>query len=198
MTNTRGHLLRGIKSQPFMTEQAAIYADSILQKGGALGNCVGFLDGTVIGIARKHALKFQSLTTPDGLILDAFGPLEGRRHDWTLYIHSDAEDLLPIVLEVIDGMKYCIFADSGYNERWFLRTPSQGSNLTASQRAFIKAVSSVRVTVEWVFKEIKIYWPVIDFKRKLRVLEGPIGSMYLGAMLLQNFRSCVYPNTISQ
>ena len=38
----------------------------------------------------------------------------------------------------------------------------------------------------------------MDFKRKLRVFEAPIGSMYLGAMLLHNFRSCVYPNTISQ
>ena len=99
------------------------------------------------GHKRKNALKFQSLTTPDGLILDAFGPLEGRRHDWTLYIRSDAEDLLHIVLEVSDGMKYCIFADSGYKVRCFLRISFQGSNLTASQRAFNKAISSVRVIV---------------------------------------------------
>ena len=109
------------------------------------------------------------------MIQDAFGPLEGRRHDWTLYIRSDAEDLLHIVLEVRDGMKYCIFADSGYNERWFLRIPFQGSNLIASQRAFNKSMSSVRVTVEWMFKEIKIHWPVIDFKRKLRVLGERFG-----------------------
>ena len=35
-------------------------------------------------------------------------------------------------------------------------------------------------------------------QQELRVLEAPIGSMYLGAILLHNFRSCVYPNTISQ
>lgn len=114
-----------------------------------------------------------------------------------MYIRGDAEHLIHVLLEVNGATRYCTFADSGYNERWFLRIPFQGSNLTASQTAFNKAMSSVRVTVS-VFKEIKIYWPVMDFKRKLRVLEVPIGSMYLAAMGLINFRSCIYPNTVSQ
>ena len=103
MLNTRGHFLTGIKSQSFLSERAALYADSNFQKCGALGNYVGILDGTVIGIARpsqsmwqriaynghkrKHTLKFQSLTTPDGLVLDAFGPLEGRKETRLDYVY---------------------------------------------------------------------------------------------------------------
>jgi nuclease HARBI1 len=81
--------------------RASRYADAVQEckKGDiyALPGCTGFIDGTVIGITRhgdnvlqrsayndhkrKHALKFQALVAPDGIILHAAGPLEGRRRD---------------------------------------------------------------------------------------------------------------------
>eukprot|EP00171_Calliarthron_tuberculosum_P021776 IDg21776t1 len=42
--------------------------------------------------------------------------------------------------------------------------PYQGSNLAAHQRAFNKAMSAVRITVEWVFKEVKVYFTTMDYK----------------------------------
>lgn len=65
------------------------YADAIAQKGAALTNCFGFVDGTVRPICRPgqnqkivynghkriHALKFQSLTVPNGIIAHLFGPV---------------------------------------------------------------------------------------------------------------------------
>jgi nuclease HARBI1 len=110
--------------------RASRYADAVRKKGGAnaLSNCVGFIDGTVIGISRpgdnfeqraaynghkrKHALKFQALVAPDGLILHAAGPLEGRRHDWTLYLRSGLDAELENRLH-IEGTQYCIYGDSG-------------------------------------------------------------------------------------
>ena len=58
-------------------------------------NCYGFVDGTVWPISRRdknqcivynghkrvHALKFQSVTVPNGLIANLSGPVEGLRHD---------------------------------------------------------------------------------------------------------------------
>ena len=58
------------------------YADAIYRKGAALDNCFGFIDGTARPISRPgerqrvvcnghkrvHALKFQSLALPNGLI----------------------------------------------------------------------------------------------------------------------------------
>ena len=58
------------------------YANAISDKGAALENCVGFVDGTVRPISkpgemqrivynghkRVHALKFQSVATPNGLV----------------------------------------------------------------------------------------------------------------------------------
>ena len=65
------------------------YADAVNAKGAALNNCFGFIDGTVRPIARPgenqrvvynghkrvHALKFQSLALPNGMIGNMFGPI---------------------------------------------------------------------------------------------------------------------------
>lgn len=72
-----------------------VYADAIYDKGAPLQNCFGFVDGTVRPICRPthhqricynghkriHALKFQSVVIPNGLIAHLYGPVEGRRHD---------------------------------------------------------------------------------------------------------------------
>ena len=66
-----------------------IYAQVISQKGSPLQNCFGFVDGTVRPIARPdnnqrivynghkrvHALKFQSLALPNGIIGHLYGPV---------------------------------------------------------------------------------------------------------------------------
>ena len=94
----------------FFFERAALYACAI-KKCEALDNCTGFIDGTVISIARpsrgevqnaaynghkcKHSLKLQAITSPDGLVLHAAGPIEGKRHDWTIYCRSGVDESLP-------------------------------------------------------------------------------------------------------
>ena len=71
---------------PIKLEQ---YAEAISMKGAALDNCFGFIDGTVRPICRPgknqrlvynghkrvHALKFQSVTLPSGIIAQIFGPV---------------------------------------------------------------------------------------------------------------------------
>lgn len=182
-------------------------------KSAALHHCVGFMDGTVLGIARpgssaeqnaaynghkrKHALKFQTITSPDGLILHAHGPMEGRRHDWALYVSSGIEQQLEDVCTV-NGVQHYVHADSGYNRRRTVDVPFQGADLTAEAVAANNSTAKVRVTVEWSYQEVKLYWSTTDFKRKLRVGEGGVGLMYIGAMILHNIRNCLYPNPVSQ
>ena len=197
----------------YMSARARIYANAIREKGGALRNCVGFIDGTVIGIARpgdstaqsvaynghkrKHAIKFQAITAPDGMIVHAFGPLEGRMHDWTLYVKSELDEMLPYVLNY-GNEKFCLFGDSGYNERWYLIVPFSGTSMNPPQQLFNKSMSSVRITIEWIFKEIKLYYSTVDFKRKLRLGESSVGMLYKAAMLVTNIRNAIYPNQVAQ
>ena len=65
------------------------YTEAVSRKGAALQNCFGFVDGTVRPICRPqqhqsvvynghkrlHALKFQSVTLPNGIIANMYGPV---------------------------------------------------------------------------------------------------------------------------
>lgn len=71
---------------PLKLEQ---YAEAVASKGAALDNCFGFIDGTVRPICRPgenqrivynghkrvHAIKFQSVTLPNGMIAQLYGPV---------------------------------------------------------------------------------------------------------------------------
>ena len=70
-------------------DQMEMYAAAITATGAPLQNCFGFIDGTVRPIARPvdnqcilynghkrvHALKFQSVVLPNGLIANMYGPV---------------------------------------------------------------------------------------------------------------------------
>ena len=85
-----GYLLRDL-NQPYLSPaNLEKYADAVHSKGAALQNCWGFIDGTVRPICRPirnqrlvynghkrvHAIKFQSVVTPNGLIAHLFGPAQ--------------------------------------------------------------------------------------------------------------------------
>lgn len=92
----RSHLLTGDISVSFIQENVHKYALATYCVSESLDNCIAFIDGTVIGIYRpddyekrnvaynghklKHALKYQAITSPNGLILHAYGPMEGTRN----------------------------------------------------------------------------------------------------------------------
>lgn len=169
--------------QPFWASRCEAWSTGVHTKTDALDNCIGFFDGTVIKVSRPgvesiqqqvcynghkrtHALKFQVVSSPCGLALHLAGPMEGRRHDWTLYLSSGLDEQLQEVLEV-DGRMFCLYGDSGYSARWYLYIPFRGSNLCEARRTFNEAMSKARVTVEWFFKEVKLFWASVDFKRRI-------------------------------
>ena len=98
----------------------------------------------------------------------------------------------------IGGRQYVVIGDSANSVRVFLEIPFEGANLSAIKKAFNKAMSKSRVTVEWFFKELNSLWSFVDYERLLRVNQMPVGLIYRAAVLLTNFRNCVQPNEISQ
>jgi DDE superfamily endonuclease len=88
----------------YLRSRAQLYARKIAAKSrNATQHCLGFIDGTLIEIARlpglmqramysghkrRPGLKWQVVTTPDGMLFHVFGPFEGRRHDMDLYAGS--------------------------------------------------------------------------------------------------------------
>lgn len=128
-----------------------------------LGRCICFIDGTELGITRqsrvsekngafnghksKHALKYQTTTSPDGLIGSALGPMEGRKDYWPHYVCRNIEKQLENVC-FVDGEKYYFHGDSCYNDRDVVDDPFKGAHLSAAASVTNSQSASIRVTVE--------------------------------------------------
>jgi hypothetical protein len=86
---THGHRLTQWNHTILHPQALEQYAEAIHNKGAPLQNCFGFIDGTVRPISRPrknqcvvynghkrvHAIKFQSVVIPNGLIANMYGPV---------------------------------------------------------------------------------------------------------------------------
>lgn len=57
----RKHIILADMNPDFMVRRLYLYDDAVAKKSGALNNCVGFIDGTVIGIARPGVSEVQNV-----------------------------------------------------------------------------------------------------------------------------------------
>ncbi|DAZ98166.1 TPA: hypothetical protein N0F65_005632 [Lagenidium giganteum] len=105
--------------------------------------CVGFIDGTVRGIARttvhqrygrkrEHGLKFQSVVTPDDLIRHLYGPILGSRHDSYMMTTSTLPTEAAVLLH--DNVQFILYGDPAYRRERFLRAPFKRLRLTQLQQ----------------------------------------------------------------
>ena len=204
-----GHLLSSF-NQPWLTPvKLQDFASAIHNKGAALENCWGFIDGTVRPVCRPgifqrvmynghkrvHALKFQSIAAPNGMIANLFGPVEGRRHDSGMLAESG---LLPQLEQncntPITNQPLCVYGDPAYPLRAHLIGPFKG-NITPIEQEFNESMSKTRVAVEWVFGDIVQYFAFLDFKKNLKICLSQVGKMYIVCALLRNALTCKYGNS---
>ena len=87
--NEQGHKITQWNNSLLNPANLEVYAAAISDNGAALDNCIGFIDGTARPICRPgelqrivynghkrvHALKFQSVTLPNGMIANMYGPV---------------------------------------------------------------------------------------------------------------------------
>lgn len=202
-------------NQPFLSPvYLERYADAIARKGVPLKNCFGFIDGTVRQICRPdanqrvvynghkrvHALKFQSVAIPNGLIANLYGPVEGRRHDAGMLKDSNLVSILERVAVTPAGQTLCLYGDPAYPLRPNLIGPYRAGQvvvLTPNMMAFNKAMSSVRISVEWIFGDVANYFKFIDYKKNLKIGMSAVGKQYIVCALFRNILTCLYGNSTS-
>ena len=207
-----GQLLENM-NQPWLSPDCLmIFADSVYRKGAALDNVWGFIDGTVRacsrpqvnqrmlynGHKRHHALKYQSVSTPSGMIANLFGPVEGKRHDFAMLAMSGLLQTLQQRSHGPNGELLCIYGDPAYPLRRHLLSPFSGAQLTQQQKYFNKSMSKARISVEWMFGKIVNNFKFIDFKKNLKVGLSCVGKMYRVSALLNNASTCLYKNKVSE
>jgi DDE superfamily endonuclease len=112
----------------FLRSRAEYYASKISAKSdNATQHCVGFIDGTLVEIARpsgtqqratysghkrRPRLKWRGMTTPEELLFHTFGPFEGRRHDMHVYAESGLDEILSEEL-LVEGVQHCVSVTRG-------------------------------------------------------------------------------------
>ena len=143
------------------------------------------------GHKRVHSMKFQSVVQPIGIIANLAGPYEGRRHDSTNHFVHIRGPSLPF-----NGQPLCLYGDPAYPLGVHVQAPFQGRVLTSEMQAFNKAMSFVRVSVEWMFGNITKYFSFIDFKRQMKSNLSAISKMYIVSVLLENACTCLYGNIV--
>ena len=91
-----------------------------------------------------------------------------------------------------------IYGDPTYPLRIHLQVPFRGALHTDEQKHYNRAMSSVRISVEWLFELVKNYFKFIDFNQMQRIGMSPGGKVYVVCALLQNANTCIYGNIISE
>ena len=209
--NNFRHLLDSFNQAWLAPQQLQYFADAIHAKGAPLQNYWGFIDGTVRPICRPqqnqrilynghkrvHALKFQSVVTPNGLIANLSGPYEGKRHDSGMLAESSLLQKLQLHSFNPAGNPLCIYRDPAYPLRVHLQAPFRGQ-LNQNQQDYNKAMSQVRTSVEWVFGDILNYFSFLDFKKDLKIGLSAIGKMYITCASIRNAHTCFYGCTTSK
>ena len=174
------HLLSTFNQPRLSANCLETFANAIFQKSGALQNCLGFVDGTVSPVSRPsrnqrvlynsrkkvHALKFQSV---DGLVANLYGgPVEGKRHDSAMLAESGLYNQLQQHAFLPNGNPLCVYGDPAYPHRPQLQASFKGARITQVQKQWNKAISSVRVSVEWIFGDNRKLLQVSRFQKELK------------------------------
>ena len=151
------------------------------------------------GHKRVHALKFQSVVTPNILIANLFGPVEGRRHDSGMLAMSGLLPQLQNMSVSPTGQAMCIYGDPAYPHRIHIKCPfAHQQVLSPAEQAFNESMSKVRVSVEWVFGDVVNYYKFTDFKKNLKIGLSAVGKTYIICALLRNALTCLYGNNTSR
>ena len=79
-----------------------------------------------------------------------------------------------------------IYGDPAYPLRIHLQAPFRHGVLTPMMEQYNFDMSSVRVTVEWLFGDIINDFKFLDFKKNLEIGISSVGKMYLVCALLNN------------
>lgn len=97
-----------------------------------------------------------------------------------------------------NGNPLCIYGDPAYPHRVHIQAPFRNVNLTPEMQLFNTSMSSVRVSVEWLFGNIINYFKFLDFKKNLKIGLSAVGKMYIVCGLLQNALTCLYGNQTAE
>ena len=206
-----GHLLTSFDQQWLSRQNLKEFADAIHAKGAPLDVCWGFIDGTLRQVARPgedqqpmysghkrhHGFKMQSISAPNGLIVNLYGPIAGSRHDSYLLSQSGLLNLLERYSYAPNGQPLCVYGDPAYPFSEKLQTGFKNAS-TPAEDLYNQRMSSVRVSVEWVFGDVIERFKFTDFSKMQKIGLSAVTKQYVVSALLSNARTCIHGSVTSE
>ena len=138
-----------------------------------------------------HALKWQCIMLPNGMMPYPFGPICGSNHDGHMLRLSN---LLPALDDIMAelGYVYSLYGDLAYPNTPTLMRPIAFAQVGSPEELLNQVMSSVRISVEWGFGRLASLWPWLDYTRGMQVLLAPIGLYFPVAVVLTNAYTTLY------
>jgi hypothetical protein len=208
-----------VKYYPGMSNPKQLPADKMEEFSHAVQERVGFagifsfIDGTVRptckpeifqsvvynGKDKTHALKYQVVCTPDGMMRHFYGPVCGSRHDQHMVHASKVLQWITSHGCCASGEPFVCYADAGYAVAPGIMRPFADDAINIHHKAFNEVMSSVRICVEWEFGDIVAQWAHVNYRRSQLIANGSRpGQQYIVAALLTNCRNCLRPGQTSK
>ena len=199
-------LLTTLNSSYLTAERLEMYAEASAAATDDLSepmNVWAYLDGTTRPICRPienqrlvyngkdrvHALKYQAVTTLDGIIVHLAGPIEGARHDSHMLRESGLLELLNEKMITIRKM-YRLYGDAAYSINDVLLTPYRNAKKRKEIR-FNEILAQVRVAVEWSFGNVVQEFAFTDYRKNQKLLLQPVAQQYIVSVALTNMHTCI-------
>jgi hypothetical protein len=168
-----------VRIDPFTTSTVCRYRCTV---------CVLYV--CMLSVCRHHALKYQGITLPCGILADVYGPVEGRRHDAAIFWESGLPMSLQLLVDA-GGNPYLIYADAAYPLLPHLIKGFNNAPVGSPQALFNMLMSRTRMNNEWGFNLITNSFSAVDFTRWQRIYATSPGALYQLAALLTNCLTCI-------
>ena len=96
------------------------------------------------------------------------------------------------------GDPMALYGDPAYPLRVHLIVPYRAAGISPQMEEFNKCMSTVRVSVEWLFGDIINFFKFVDSKKTQKISLSAVGKMYIVCAILRNAMTCLYGNFTSE
>ncbi|KAF8308857.1 hypothetical protein DL93DRAFT_2118386 [Clavulina sp. PMI_390] len=209
---TRWQHLLAFSETRFTPSTLDMYAKAVRIKGCPSHQIWGFIDCTIMplcrptrnqrtvynGYKRQHALKYQGVTLPNGIVL-CYGPEAGRRADGAVLKQSGLVEALRKHAVGTRGQRLFLYGDPAYGEGDIIMSGlKKVSRLTSLERDLNKEMSRYRQCAEWSFGKVTTLFPFTrnEYLNKLGL--SAVGRHFLLSVLFTNAHTCLYGSETSR
>ena len=129
---------------------------------------------------------------------NVYGPMSCRHNDLYALSKSELNNKLQ-QLQIGNAIQYKIYGDAAYMHLSLSHIEARHNNIDNTQREKLenKVMASCRQTIEFNYGDLKTKWAFLEYKNNLKLLDQPVFSMSLAAMILRNALVCMNGNQCS-